>query len=118
VQARGVVPNEGGRVSGEAGLYVAGWLKRGPSGVILTNVGDAAESVAALLSDHAGGLLPESGGGGDDEVRELLAQHGGPVVEYEGVRRLVAEEARRGAADGKVAHKLVHLEEMIEVARG
>ena len=118
VQARGVVPNEGGRVSGEAGLYVAGWLKRGPSGVILTNVGDAAESVAALLSDHAGGLLPESGGGGDDEVRELLAQHGGPVVEYEGVRRLVAEEARRGAADGKVAHKLVDLEEMIEVARG
>ncbi|EOD30040.1 NADPH:adrenodoxin oxidoreductase [Emiliania huxleyi CCMP1516] len=118
VKARGVVPNEGGRVSGEAGLYVAGWLKRGPSGVILTNVGDAAESVAALLSDHAGGLLPESGGGGDDEVRELLAQHGGPVVEYEGVRRLVAEEARRGAADGKVAHKLVDLEEMIEVARG
>mmetsp|Transcript_22667 Transcript_22667/g.71177 ORF Transcript_22667/g.71177 Transcript_22667/m.71177 type:complete len:418 (-) Transcript_22667:319-1572(-) len=117
-EARGVVPNEGGRVSGEAGLYVAGWLKRGPSGVILTNVGDAAESVAALLSDHAGGLLPESGGGGDDEVRELLAQHGGPVVEYEGVRRLVAEEARRGAADGKVAHKLVDLEEMIEVARG
>jgi ferredoxin/flavodoxin---NADP+ reductase len=54
------VPNAGGRVldsSGEPlpGEYVAGWLKRGPTGVIGTNKADAAETVRALLADLAGG---------------------------------------------------------------
>ena len=45
----GTIPNEGGRV--EPGLYVAGWIKRGPSGVIGTNKKDATETVALLLED-------------------------------------------------------------------
>jgi len=54
------VPNAGGRVVDEAGQplpgeYVAGWLKRGPTGVIGTNKADAAETVRALLADLAGG---------------------------------------------------------------
>jgi ferredoxin--NADP+ reductase len=60
------IPNVSGRVlsgSGEPlpGEYVAGWLKRGPTGVIGTNKGDAAETVQALLADLAGG--PEVGEG-------------------------------------------------------
>jgi ferredoxin--NADP+ reductase len=60
------VPNAGGRVLSESGEplpgeYVAGWLKRGPSGVIGTNKADAAETVQALLADLAGG--PEVGEG-------------------------------------------------------
>ena len=42
-------PNEGGRV--EPGLYAAGWIKRGPSGVIGTNKKDATETVELLLAD-------------------------------------------------------------------
>ena len=54
------VPNEAGRVLSESGEplpgeYVAGWLKRGPTGVIGTNKADAAETVQALLADLAGG---------------------------------------------------------------
>jgi ferredoxin/flavodoxin---NADP+ reductase len=54
------VPNLGGRVLSESGAplrgeYVAGWLKRGPTGVIGTNKADAAETVQALLADLAGG---------------------------------------------------------------
>ncbi len=54
------VPNASGRVLSEAGEplpgeYVAGWLKRGPTGVIGTNKADAAETVQALLADLAGG---------------------------------------------------------------
>jgi ferredoxin--NADP+ reductase len=54
------VPNASGRVlspDGEPmpGEYVAGWLKRGPTGVIGTNKADAAETVQALLADLAGG---------------------------------------------------------------
>jgi len=55
-----VVPNALGRVLGAGGSplpgeYVAGWLKRGPTGVIGTNKSDAAETVRCLLEDLAGG---------------------------------------------------------------
>jgi ferredoxin/flavodoxin---NADP+ reductase len=58
------VPNAGGRVTGPDGEplpreYVAGWLKRGPTGVIGTNKSDAAETVRALLADLAGGPGPD-----------------------------------------------------------
>jgi ferredoxin--NADP+ reductase len=57
------VPNAAGRVLAETGEplpgeYVAGWLKRGPTGVIGTNKADAAETVQALLADLAGGPVP------------------------------------------------------------
>ena len=57
------VPNLAGRVlspSGDPlpGEYVAGWLKRGPTGVIGTNKADAAETVQSLLADLAGGPVP------------------------------------------------------------
>jgi len=60
------VPNSHGRVLSGAGdplpgEYVAGWLKRGPTGVIGTNKADAAETVQALLADLAGG--PDVGEG-------------------------------------------------------
>ena len=60
------VPNAAGRVLSESGEplpgeYVAGWLKRGPTGVIGTNKSDAAETVQALLADLAGG--PDLGEG-------------------------------------------------------
>ncbi|HXZ63277.1 MAG TPA: NADP oxidoreductase, partial [Streptosporangiaceae bacterium] len=58
------VPNEAGRVLGPDGAplpgeYVAGWLKRGPTGVIGTNKSDAAETVRSLLADLAGGPGPD-----------------------------------------------------------
>ena len=57
------VPNEAGRVLGQDGQplpgeYVAGWLKRGPTGVIGTNKSDAAETVRSLLADLAAGPGP------------------------------------------------------------
>ncbi|MTD46506.1 4Fe-4S dicluster domain-containing protein [Conexibacter sp. W3-3-2] len=63
--ARGVVPNEDGRVVDPAtgaavpGTYVAGWIKRGPSGFIGTNRGCSQDTVAALVADYnAGRLVP------------------------------------------------------------
>jgi ferredoxin--NADP+ reductase len=58
------VPNAAGRVLGPDGQplpgeYVAGWLKRGPTGVIGTNKSDAAETVRSLLADLAGGPGPD-----------------------------------------------------------
>ena len=61
-ESRGVIPNEGGRVIGDdgevvRGVYCAGWIKRGPSGVIGTNKKDATETVELLLEDARAGLL-------------------------------------------------------------
>ena len=41
-----------------AGVYCAGWIKRGPSGVIGTNKKDATETVELLLEDARGGEAP------------------------------------------------------------
>jgi ferredoxin/flavodoxin---NADP+ reductase len=58
---RGVIPNVGGRVVDGAttmtGVYVTGWIKRGPSGFIGTNKSDSAETVAQLRADLEAGLL-------------------------------------------------------------
>ncbi|RPA10284.1 4Fe-4S binding protein [Gordonia sp. OPL2] len=59
---RGVIPHDAGRVLDDEtaipGLYVTGWIKRGPSGFIGTNKTDSAETVASLLTDFESGLLP------------------------------------------------------------
>lgn len=66
--ATGVIPNKAGRVlRGDVvaqGEYVAGWIKRGPTGVIGTNKHDASETVAALLraaTDSEDGVSPPDG---------------------------------------------------------
>lgn len=54
-EQRAVVPNEQGRV--EPGVYVAGWIKRGPTGFLGTNKSCAQETVASLFADQSAGLL-------------------------------------------------------------
>ena len=49
------VPPEGGRVT--RGVYVTGWIKRGPTGFIGTNKSCAQETVRSLVDDYNAGLL-------------------------------------------------------------
>ena len=118
--ARGVVPcGAGGRVEGGAGqLYATGWLKRGPNGVILTNVTDAQETAQALLADRAAGSLSGEGRacGGGDAVRDVLSGQGRPLVDFDGWSRIDEVEVARGVAAGKVREKLVDVHEMLDVA--
>jgi NADPH-dependent glutamate synthase beta subunit-like oxidoreductase len=124
---RSVVPNEQGRVvkgagsaERERGLYVCGWLKRGPSGIIGTNITDARESVACVLADQAAGQLG-AGAGGGAALRQLLASRGkgaASVIEWPAWLRIDAEERRRGAAAGKSREKLVDVTETVRLANG
>jgi ferredoxin--NADP+ reductase len=79
----GTVPNEAGRVLREGavstGEYVAGWIKRGPTGVVGTNKHDAKETVHALLEDATGGVIG-AGGPVDDLVDTLRARGAEPVL--------------------------------------
>lgn len=61
------------------GLYVTGWLKRGPSGIIGTNINDARETLQTMLYDAENNCIPPlstSGKVGIDAVIEELASHG------------------------------------------
>ena len=117
---RGIVPNVAGRVlDGEhhlTGEYVAGWIRRGPSGVIGTNKKDGQEAAASLLEDAAAGLLetpPEAG-----DVVEVLAERGVEPVGWEGWRRIDEHELERGETAGRPRIKLARYEDLDEVARG
>ena len=96
----GVVPNDAGRVRAESGevpgLYVAGRIKRGPTGVIGTNKHDAVETVATLLEDAEAGRLP-SASGDPDALVETLRGRGVRPVEWDGWEAIDAAERELGA---------------------
>src|SRR6202022_1742518 len=75
---RGVVPNWKGRVERDGipveGLYVTGWLKRGPTGIIGTNRADSIETVQQLLDDLSN-RGPASKPGRDVLVESLAQKH-------------------------------------------
>jgi ferredoxin--NADP+ reductase len=112
-ETTGTVPNEGGRV--EPGTYVAGWIKRGPSGVIGTNKKDAAETVALLVEDAQAGLLPGRGGG---MLEELLAERGAEAVVYAGWEAIDRAERAAGEPHGRPRIKLCSWDDLLAAARG
>ena len=121
-ERRGVVPNEAGRVLGEdgrpvPGLYVNGWIKRGPSGLIGASRRDARETVASLLADADAGALPVPARRGPAAVDALLAADGVEVVDLTGWGRLDVHEQAAGAPMGRGRVKVVDHEAMLAAAR-
>ena len=111
----GIVPNAAGRVlDGDLpvpGAYVTGWLKRGPTGVIGTNKGDAAETVACLVEDLDG--LPAASRPDPETVLGALRERGIDVVVWEDWEQLDREEVRLGRARGCDRVKVAELESML-----
>jgi ferredoxin--NADP+ reductase len=108
----GTIPNEGGRV--EPGVYVAGWIKRGPSGVIGTNKKDATETVALLLEDAANGRLPHRSESRD--LVDLLSERGGSPVLYAGWEAIDRVEKAAGEPAGRPRIKLSSWDELLAAA--
>jgi ferredoxin--NADP+ reductase len=106
-ETSGVVPNLAGRVLRDGvpslGEYVAGWAKRGPTGVIGTNKHDARETVRKLLED-AGSLRPPSQD--PDAVPHLLAGRGRQVVDWEGWLAIERAETELGLAQNRDRAKI------------
>jgi ferredoxin/flavodoxin---NADP+ reductase len=114
---RGTMPNEGGRVLDAAGepirgLYCAGWIKRGPTGVIGTNKKDATETVQLLLEDAREGRL-DRGGAKADAIVDLLAERGAHSVLYAGWEAIDAFERARGEPSGRPRVKLCSWDELL-----
>ncbi|MGX9687756.1 FAD-dependent oxidoreductase [Deinococcus wulumuqiensis] len=116
-EGRGVIPNEEGRVTGQIGEYTAGWIKRGPSGVVGTNRKDATDTVAHLLSDARDGKLLSPARPTRADVDALLAQKGADVFTFEDWQALDAHELAQGKEQGRPRHKVALKEEMLKLRR-
>ncbi|WP_205874626.1 FAD-dependent oxidoreductase [Mycobacterium camsae] len=120
-EAAAVVPNDGGRVVDPAtgrpvpGAYVAGWIKRGPTGFIGTNKSCSLQTVQALVADFNAGELtdPVVGPGA---LADLVAVRRPDVVDSAGWRAIDAAEVARGRADGRPRRKFTDVADMLAAA--
>lgn len=113
----GTVPHLAGRVVRDGavvpGQYVAGWIKRGPTGVIGTNRPCAKETVASLLADAPALVRRELPG----DPAEVLRAEGIEPVEWGGWLAIERAEAELGASLGRGVVKLPDWESLLTAAR-
>jgi ferredoxin--NADP+ reductase len=117
----GVVPNNGGRVidqdSGQPvhGAYVAGWIKRGPTGFIGTNKSCALQTVQRLVDDFNAGLLRDPIDK-PSALDALVAERQPAVVDAAGWRAIDAAEVSRGSLGDRPRNKFTSVADMLAVA--
>ncbi|WGX97377.1 FAD-dependent oxidoreductase [Nocardioides sp. L-11A] len=106
------VPHHEGRV--EPGLYVVGWIKRGPVGFIGTNKTDAQETVETILDDLDAGLPAPAGTAA--AVSTLVAARHPGFADLAAWQRLDAAEREQGARTGRPRAKITDVAEQRAVA--
>jgi ferredoxin--NADP+ reductase len=102
---RGKVVNTDGRV--DENLYVVGWAKRGPSGVIGTNKSDASEVMKLLVED-----LKSAKDNGD--ISDLLKEK--KFVSQSHWEAINAAEVAAGEPLGKPRKKFVSREDLLKIS--
>ncbi len=105
------VPYENGKVINtdgvvDDGLYVVGWAKRGPSGVIGTNKSDAADVINLLVS-HLG--EPKQSG----DITEVISHN--KVITQQHWEKINTAEIAAGEVVGKPRRKAVSREELLNL---
>ncbi len=118
-EAHGTIPHEAGRVVGPdgqplPGIYVAGWVKRGPVGVIGTNKADATETVRTLLTDLP--TLPQAPCPAVEDLTTLLSDRGVRYTTWDGWLRLERHELLCGEKQQRPAAKVADLPSMLELS--
>ena len=114
---RGVFPTRDGRIVDGAGaampgLYAAGWIKRGPTGIIGTNRADAVSTVKALLADVP--QLDQEARPGADGLRMLFSARGVRTIDVEDWLKIDAAEVASGQPEGKPREKFTRVAEMLQ----
>ncbi|MEH2487737.1 FAD-dependent oxidoreductase [Bradyrhizobium sp. AZCC 2230] len=118
--ARGTIPNKDGRAemasAGECPVYVAGWIKRGPTGIIGTNRADSMATVATLLADLPT-FMPQPKPG-REAFALLLAQRAMRPVSFQEWEMIDWAEKARGTPFGKPREKFTRIPEMLAASTG
>ncbi|XP_062976326.1 NADPH:adrenodoxin oxidoreductase, mitochondrial [Elgaria multicarinata webbii] len=113
---QGVVPNNLGRVLGAPGLYCSGWVKRGPTGVIISTMNDSFETAQSVLEDlQSGGQARAGAKEGLDLVKSILQSRGIRPVSFSDWEKIDAAEVSRGKLVGKPREKIANLQEMLKL---
>jgi ferredoxin/flavodoxin---NADP+ reductase len=99
------------------GSYVAGWIKRGPTGFIGTNKSCAAQTVHNLVADYNHGLLtdPEKGRAKLAALDELVRSRQPAFVDAEGWKAIDAAEVARGGGE-RPRDKFTEIADMLAAA--
>lgn len=108
---RGVVPNVRGRVA--PGVYVAGWIKRGPSGIIGSNKACAIETVEQVLAELAE-TQPQTAPP-RTPVAALLRERGCRVVDWSGWAEIDAAEIALGRQRDRARTKISDRRRLVEI---
>lgn len=116
----GTIPHSEGRIEGSHNEYVAGWIKRGPSGVIGTNKKCSQESVDTLLNDLA--AVPDAeldrAGHYGVELAEWLTSRQPALVTAAHWQAIDRFERDAGEPHGRPRAKLANLTELLRIAHG
>jgi ferredoxin--NADP+ reductase len=115
-ERRGTIANDGGRVVGQERTYCAGWIKRGPTGIIGTNKKDATETVTRLLEDVAQGRIAHKPEATPEALEALLAERGVRAVIYSGWASIDELERAAGEKLGRPRVKLRTWDELLTAA--
>ncbi|XP_069510955.1 NADPH:adrenodoxin oxidoreductase, mitochondrial [Ambystoma mexicanum] len=114
----GIIPNTLGRVHRAPGLYCSGWVKRGPTGVILTTMNDSYDTADSIAEDLASGVLNTSQPKpGSVSTRSALERRGICPVSFSDWEKINSVEMARGKEAGKPREKIVDADEMLQLAR-
>lgn len=131
-ERRGIIPNTFGRVLVQNkhgiiatesndlplepgnGLYVAGWVKTGPTGVIASTMREAFEVAETIIEDYYTDKVDKSNKAGLDGVKDKLNK-ATRVVEWKDWEKIDKIEQERGKAIGKPRSKITNVEEMLNV---
>ena len=115
---RGVFPNSDGRITenGEVipQLYTAGWIKRGPTGIIGTNRADSVATIESLLADIKNSTSDEIKPG-INALLPLLEQRNVRFISFNEWKKIDNEEVAIGKPKGKPREKFTYVKEMLDV---
>ncbi len=130
---RVVVNNDGNESRSVGGLYVSGWLKRGPSGIIGTNIADAKDTVLSIMEDLIATSSAtdvcdfSSGDGGSDGGKmkgrngldKLLMERQITKVDWESYEKIDAKEKdpSRLRSSNQPREKITSLHEMLQLIK-
>jgi len=128
---KGTIDNDHGRIingtseNDLARSYCSGWIKRGPTGIIGTNIPDAKDTVSAILTDLEAGLLKSdrNSNGSATECRScgregldaILKERSTHVVNWEAYRKIenVEKDPSRLRHEGQPREKITNVQDML-----
>ena len=120
----GTIPNECGQIIDEdqdkslrTSEYVAGWIKRGPTGVIGTNKQDAVETVHRMLGTFLQEKIEPRQQADSSGIESLLKERNVDYVSFEDWKLLDEYETEAGQAQDRPRVKVTSIEKMLEIIR-